>query len=158
MLIDAFEMLYKKHPEWHLTIYGEGELRDMLTKYIAGKELSDVISLPGFAKDIHEIMANAYMYVSSSDYEGISNSMLEALGIGLPCVCTDCPVGGAAMSIKDGESGILTEVGDSKGLYEGMRRMIEDKSFALSVSKASRAINEELTLEKITNMWVETIK
>lgn len=157
MMIDAFEMVYKEHHDYHLSIYGEGELREMLTKYIADKKLSDAISLPGFAKDVHGIMANAYMYVSSSDYEGISNSMLEALGIGLPCVCTDCPVGGAALSIKDGVSGILTKVGDINSLYEGMKRMIEDKDFALSASKASRAINEDLALDKITNMWLETI-
>ena len=158
MLIDAFEMVYKEHPDFHLSIYGEGELREMLTKYIADKKLSGAISLPGFAKGVHVIMANAYMYVSSSDYEGISNSMLEALGIGLPCVCTDCPVGGAALSIKDGVSGVLTKVGDVNGLYEGMKRMIEDKEFALSVSTASRAINGELTLEKITSMWINTTK
>lgn len=158
MLIDAFEMVYKEHPDYHLSIYGEGELREILTKYIADKKLSCAISLPGFAKNVHDIMANSYMYVSSSDYEGISNSMLEALGIGLPCVCSDCPVGGAALSIKDGVSGILTKVGDVIGLYEGMKRMIEEREFALSVSKASRAINDELTLEKITSMWINTTK
>ena len=156
MLIDAYEMLYKEHPEYHLTIYGEGELRGGLTRYIEEKGLSASISLPGFAKDIHDIMANSYMYVSSSDYEGISNSMLEALGIGLPCVCTDCPVGGAALNIKDGVSGILTKVGDAKELYEGMKQIIEDKDFALRVSNASRTIKEELTLEKITAKWVDT--
>lgn len=158
MMIDAFEMLHKDYPEYHLTVYGDGELRDMLTKYIADRSLSDFISLPGFAKNVHSIMAKAYMYVSSSDYEGISNSMLEALGIGLPCVCTDCPVGGASLSIKNGVSGILTKVGDKNSLYEGMRRLIENKQLVKSISSESRLINDILSLDKITAMWIETTK
>lgn len=158
MLIDAFEKLHKDYPEFHLTIYGEGELREYLTNYVSDKGLTEVVSLPGFAKDVHTIMANAYMYVSSSDYEGISNSMLESLGIGLPCVCTDCPVGGAALTIRDGISGILVKVGDTDGLYHGMKRLIEDRELAKRISMTSRSINEEISLEKITEKWIELTK
>ena len=49
-------------------------------------------------------MRDAACFVISSDYEGISNSMIEALAIGIPVVATDCPVGGARMYIKDGVS------------------------------------------------------
>lgn len=158
MMIDAFEKLHADYPEYHLTIYGEGELRENLTKYIECKQLIKSISLPGFAKDIHNIMANAYMYVSSSDYEGISNSMLESLGIGLPCVCTDCPVGGAALNIKNGETGILVKVRDTNGLYKGMKTLIENKELAQKISSASRIVNEILSLEKITAQWVKLTK
>lgn len=158
MMIDAFELLHKIHPEYRLIIYGEGELRDMLTNYIKEKKLLDVITLPGFEKNIHEIMANAYMYVSSSDYEGISNSMLEALGIGLPCVCTDCPVGGASLFIKNGVSGLLTKVGDANDLFINMRRMVEDQVLAQNASNASREINKKLSLEEITSHWVKISK
>lgn len=153
LLINAFGRLHVNHPQYHLTIYGEGELREMLLSYIEKKNLAECVSIPGFAKDIHQIMAQAYMYVSSSDYEGISNSMLEALGIGLPCVCTDCPVGGAGIYIKDGVSGILTKVGNEDELYKGMMSLIEEPSLALSFSKESVKIKETLTLEKVTTLW-----
>lgn len=158
LLIDAFQLLHRDHPDYSLIIYGDGEQREMLSNYIKAKHLSDNVNLPGFAKNIHDIMSNAYMYVSSSDYEGISNSMLEALGIGLPCVCTDCPVGGAAMYIKNGASGILTKVGDVEGLYLGMKRLIENPSLASDMSNASRRINDELSLPKITGKWVNIVK
>ena len=41
-----------------------------------------------------------HFYISSSNFEGISNSMLEAMGMGLPVVCTNCPIGGAGEVIK----------------------------------------------------------
>lgn len=154
LLINSFARIHKEFPDYTLIIYGEGELRHYLQKYIDEKGLTSVIKLPGFAKDIHNIMTQACMYVSSSDYEGISNSMLEALGIGLPCVCTDCPVGGAGMYIKDGKSGILTKVGSEKELYMGMKKLIDEPSLASSFSEESVKIREALTLEKITNMWI----
>ncbi len=154
LLIDAFARIHHEYPMYRLTIYGEGELRNSLQSYIEKKGLTNRISIPGFATNIHQIMMHAYMYVSSSDYEGISNSMLEALGIGLPCVCTDCPVGGAGMYIKDGVSGILTKVGNEDELYRGMKRLIEDPPLGLFFSEESVKVREILTLEKITNMWI----
>lgn len=157
MLISAFDKIHQEFPEYILTIYGEGELRNYLQEYIVKLGLADVVKMPGFAKDIHLIMAKAYMYVSSSDYEGISNSMLEALAIGLPCVCTDCPVGGASTYIRNGISGILTGVGDENGLYRGMRRVITDKNLALKFSDESVKIRKKLTLLRITNQWMDLL-
>lgn len=158
MLIDAFDRLHSEFPEFRLTIYGEGELRGYLTEYIRNKNLFDCVSLPGFTKDIHSVMASAFMYVSSSDYEGISNSMLESMGIGLPCVCTDCPVGGASLCIENGKTGILTKVGDVDDLYKGMKSLIMDPALVKSVSSASRYVNEIFSLEKITAQWVNLFK
>lgn len=155
MLIDAFSVVIKKYPEYKLIIYGEGELRQSLEKKIIQMNLQNSISLPGFTKDIHQIMKNAFMYVSSSDYEGISNSMLEALGIGLPCICTDCPVGGASMFIKNEVNGLLTPVGNTQELATAMIKLIENKDFANKISSNSREINKRLTLEAITKQWID---
>ena len=59
-------------------------------------------------------MNNAMVYVSSSDFEGMSNTMLEAMAMGVPTIATDCPIGGAKTVIKNGENGILTPVGNEK--------------------------------------------
>ena len=158
LLIDAFARLHEEYPSYRLTIYGEGELRIQMQTYIEKKNLGEVIKMPGFAKNIHQIMAQSYMYVSSSDYEGISNSMLESLGIGLPCVCTDCPVGGSAMYIKDGVSGFLTKVGDGEALYQVMKRLLCDRELAENVSENSRQITRQLTLSSITQQWINLVE
>ena len=157
LLIDAFDKLHKEHPDYRLVIYGEGELRRSLTEYIRNRGLSDCISLPGFSTDIHSVMSTAYMYVSSSDYEGISNSMLEALAIGLPCVCTDCPVGGAAMCIDNGKNGLLTKVGDADGLYRGMKMLIENSKLAQVFSLKSKVVNEKFSLMNISRQWIDCV-
>ena len=107
----------------------------------------------GFSSEIHKIMAESAIYVSSSDYEGISNSMLEALAIGIPAVCTDCPVGGARMYIRDGENGYLIPVGDADVMADRMLALMEDKKLGESFSKESVKIREELTDDRIFGMW-----
>ena len=155
MLIDAFALLHKEFPEFRLKIYGTGELKNFLAEYIEKKGLLNFVSLPGFSKDIHSVMKSAYMYVSSSDYEGISNSMLEALGIGLPCICTDCPVGGASMCIENGKNGLLTKVGDVNELFESMKKLVKNPNLASKMSFASQSVNHEYNLERITQKWID---
>lgn len=109
----------------------------------------------GFSTNLYEEMANAKMYVSSSDYEGISNSMLEALGIGLPIIHTDCPIGGAKMFINHEVNGLLVDVGDCEGLYRAMERLVVDSKLAMKCSERSIEINRLISVDIIVRKWVE---
>ena len=93
MLIDAFEIVLQKYPEYRLVIYGDGSEKNNIKQYIINKKLDEYIKLEEFTQNLHEKIKNFAMFVSSSNYEGISNSMLEAMAIGLPTICTDCPCG-----------------------------------------------------------------
>ena len=102
-------------------------------------------------------MKDASIYVSSSNYEGISNSMMEALAMGVPTVCTDCPIGGAALMIKNNINGILIPVNDEEALYKAMEKIIENKEFTEKISSNAIKIKEEYSIEKIVNKWEELI-
>ncbi len=158
MSIDAFSKLHKEYPDYKLIIFGTGVLKDELNNYVRSMGLEKFVEFPGFVKNIIEEIADAGMYISSSDFEGISNSMLEALAMGIPSVCTDCPVGGARMTIKNSENGILIPVGDTEALYEGMKKIIEDKEFAENIAKNAVKIREDLSLKKVVNMWIDVIE
>ena len=97
------------------------------------------------------------MFVSSSDYEGLSNSMLEAMAIGLPTVCTDCPVGGARMVIRDGENGLLVPVGDREALAAAMCRVADDRALAETLSQNGRTLREKLSIGVIADEWERLI-
>lgn len=153
MLISVFSKVHIVHPEIFLEIYGDGPLKKQIEELIRSLHLQEHIKLKGFSKNIHSIMASSLAYVSSSNYEGISNSMLEALGIGLPTICTDCPVGGAAMFIKNYRNGILIPVGDENALYKAMIKIIKDESFRITISKESQKIKDLISESKITEQW-----
>lgn len=155
MLINAYSRIKDSFPEYKLKIFGVGELREELLNQIEHLGLSDRVTIPGFSNDIHTEMANSDLFVIPSDYEGISNSMLEALAIGVPVISTDSPIGGAKMFIKNEENGILIKVRDTDGLVQAMNQILSDKKFAKNLSYEARKIRKDLQSEKIAKIWVE---
>lgn len=158
LLIDAFIMIHNEYPEFVLKIYGDGELEKQIREYISHKKMENKIYVEKFCSDILDKVNESYMFVSSSDYEGISNSMLEAMGIGLPAVCTDCPAGGAGMVIQDGINGQLVPVGDKVKLYEAMKKYIDDPGFCKKISENSVKIREEYSEKNICEEWIKIVK
>lgn len=158
MLVDAFKLISEEYPDYKLIIYGDGSEKINLENYIDSKCLKQQVKLQGFIQNIHNEILNSAMFVSSSDYEGISNSMLEAMGIGLPTICTDCPCGGARMMIENEENGILVPVGNTIALYEAMKKVIENPEFAEKISKNAVKINERLEQNRICRKWMKLIK
>lgn len=158
LLIRSFARLHRDFPEYKLHIYGKGYLENELKKMVQDLGIAESVEFPGFVSDIASRMSKASLYVSSSDYEGISNSMLEAMAIGVPTICTDCPVGGAREMIKNGENGLLVSVGDEEGLYFAMRKVLTDKDLARKLSKNSKNIKEQLSEKVIFESWLNVAK
>ena len=158
MLVQAFSGVHRKYPEYTLEIYGKGELQSALQEQIRSLNAEDYILLKGFTPDIHTIMAEASGFVLSSDYEGLSNSMLEALCIGVPCVCTDCPPGSAREFITSGENGFLSRVGDAQDMEEKICALIENEELAMQFAKKNLAIRKRLDVENVCAEWEKLLR
>lgn len=163
MLVDAFAEFHKDFPDYELDIIGdpvgndaEGYI-DSVIEHIKHHNCENCIHIMPSQKDIHEYIKDYAMFVSSSDYEGMSNSMLEAMAMGLPSVCTDCPAGGARAVIKEGENGLLSPVGDAHAFYLAMKKIAENPELANKLSKNSVKIREEQSVDKIIKKWMELI-
>jgi len=157
LLMDAFALIAPDYPDYTLSIYGEGELKEELLAYADSLGLSERITIHDFDTHIHDKIRDCAMFVSSSDREGISNSMLEALAIGLPTICTDCPAGGARMLIKQRESGIVIPMRDPQAMASAMREIIDNPAFAEKLSKNAVKIREELTVDAIGEQWMKAL-
>ena len=159
LLIGAFSDIHQKYPEYRLEIYGRGEGRDEETvfSYIRQCHLEDCVSVLPFCSDVHLKVLDAAMFVSTSEFEGISNSMLEAMAIGLPCICTDCDGGGAREMIRDGENGLLVPKGNRKAVAEAMEKLIGNPEFAASLGQKATAVRELLDEDKIAEQWIKMI-
>lgn len=157
MLINAFAKVHEKFEDYTLTIYGEGPKLEELKIQVKELGLENSVTFPGYVADVNEQTKDAGIYVSASDYEGISNTMIEALAMGIPTICTDCPVGGAALMIKNNVNGILIPVGDTKALVNAMLKIIENKEFAESIACEAKKVREEYSLEKVCKQWEQVI-
>lgn len=163
MLVDAFAEFHKEFSDYELDIIGDpvGNNADGYVDLVAERiklcNCENHIHIMPSRKEIHDYIKDYAMFVSSSDFEGMSNSMLEAMAMGLPCVCTDCPAGGARAVIKDGENGLLTPVGDAHALYLAMKKIAENPDLATKLSQNSVKIRDEQSVDKIIKKWMELI-
>lgn len=157
MLIKGFKIFSKKHPEYSLVIYGDGYLRNEYIRLISEMELDDKVSLPGFIDDLPEKIYKAAAYVSTSNHEGISNSMLEALGMGVPTIVTDCPIGGSKIFVHTDENGVLIPMGAVDELALALDKIVVDNQYAEKISMNAIKIREKLSKEKICSKWLELI-
>lgn len=157
MLIEAFAQVHAHSPGYTLDIYGEGTLRGKLQELICSLGLENVVFLRGYSSRIHEELAQASLFVLSSDYEGMSNALIEALAIGTPVVSTDHPIGGARAVIRNGENGILTPVGDSSALAVAIMELLKDPERAERMSERAGKIRDDLDSRKITKDWLDMI-
>lgn len=156
-LIECFSLFHRTHPDYVLDIYGTGELEKSIKKKISEKKLGNSIILHGFVKNVHELIKDAGMYVLSSDYEGMPNALLEALAIGLPCISTDCPIGGPKELIENNENGILVKTGNIKEMVSAMTLIADDREKAYKFAENAKKIREKYCLENIVRNWKEIL-
>lgn len=157
LLIEAFRRFNQAHHEWKLDLYGDGPMKEELLRVVHESNLDGSVVFHGNVSAVTEKVAASGMYVSSSNFEGISNSMLEAIAMGVPSVCTDCAGGGARLAIQDGVNGLLTRCGDAAGLAEAMACVADDRVFARRLGKAARDSARRFSPSSIYPLWIEAL-
>ena len=155
MLIKAFSELGEAFNDYKLIIYGEGSYRNELEKYINNLGIKDKVYLPGNINDVINNIKNASIFVLCSNYEGMSNSLLEAMCIGLPVICTK--VSGSKELIINDENGILIDINDEKQLLNALRELLSNKNKCDYLAKNAIKLNNKIDSDTICNEWIEFI-
>lgn len=155
MLIEVFSRIHKDFPETQLTIYGNGSGLAETEVCIRENEVEDCVFLPGSVTDVHEQISDANLFVLSSDYEGLSNALLEAMMLGIPCISTDCA--GSDEYIEDGVNGFLTPVGAPDAMEKAIRKLLQEPALAEEMAKCGMQTVANLEKSRILERWYHTI-
>lgn len=153
MLINAFEKVNQKCPNERLLIYGKGELKEELEYEINKRGLKHNIHLMGLTSDVPKVLSKAKMFILSSDYEGMPNTLLEAMAVGLPCISTDCPCAGPRTIIDHGKDGLLVPIEDEKELARSILLLLEDKNFYNRVCRNAKEKSKIFKPSYIFKQW-----
>lgn len=155
LLLEAFSHFLKDYSDYELHLFGAGELEAELKEQARRLNITDKVVFRGFSSKVKEEIWDSAMFVLSSDYEGISNSMIEALAMGVPVVSTDCPIGGSRMYIQDHVNGLLTPVGDAQALSRAMCEVAGNEELAKKLSQNGVKIKEAYRLGKIADRLLQ---
>ena len=158
LLIRAFSALEKSFPDWRLIIYGEGIARDDLQYEVENLGLTSKISLPGFSKDIHEVMHRAPVFVMSSLYEGMPNALIEALCAGCACVTTNFDGGATSILVRDGDNGLVVPNDDTDAMADALRRLMLSEDLRRTLGQSAARLREKFNARKIALQWVDYLE
>ena len=157
MMIEAFARVSEEFPEWKLVIYGEGPERDSLESLVSSFrfQVSSRISLPGRSENIIDELNRSEIFAFSSDYEGMSNAVVEAFCVGLPIITTK--VSGTEDFIKENKNGFLLERNDVDGMEMAMRKLMSDENLRISIGENNRQQANIFKIEHIFLQWENVV-
>ncbi|MDR6193708.1 glycosyltransferase family 4 protein [Siphonobacter sp. SORGH_AS_0500] len=134
LLIKAWEIVNKKHPDWKLRIVGEGDQKEQLYQQVNDLILSDSIEFVAPSLHVIDHFKEAALFVMSSRYEGLPLILIEAKCFGLPIVSFDCDTGPRQIIINK-QDGILIEPQNYIKLADAIIDLMGNVNLRINYSK-----------------------
>ncbi len=155
MLIKAYAKVAPLFPDLQLVIYGEGPLRAELESLVSSFKLQDRVQLPGRTEHVIDEMRKSKIFCFSSDYEGMSNALLEAICVGLPVITTN--VSGASELVQNGVNGFIVDVRNEEQMVYAMNILLSDADLMTRFSSVNRSQASKYSIDTIVNQWEHLI-
>ena len=146
-MLQAFAAVRRRGHDLNLLILGQGELKAQIEAQIEQLELTDHVSLAGFAANPYAYISKARMFVLSSQWEGLPTVVMEALACGTPVVSTDCPSGPYEILDK-GAFGELCPVNDAIALADAIERSLSKPVDSQRLKDRAKIYAADLAIDK----------
>jgi len=168
-LIKAFKLI-KENKDIRLIIMGDGGDRQKLQELIDKLNLKEKVELVGFVKNPYSYLAKADIFVLPSLWEGLPNTLLEAMVCGLPVVSTDCLAGPREVlapdsdfrnrmseGIEKAEFGILVPMKDENNLAKALSILLEDDELRGHYKQKSLERSKDFEASKILEKYKKAL-
>lgn len=151
MLIDAWQIVQIKHPDWILKIYGNGNKEDFYSR-IEKNNCQDTCFLYDAVSDLSAKLVEGSIFAFSSRFEGFGMVITEAMACGVPPVAFACPCGPVDI-ISNGINGLLVPPNDIEALADKINYLIENEGYRKEMGKFARKRAERFKIEIIAEEW-----
>jgi glycosyltransferase involved in cell wall biosynthesis len=152
LLLRAFAACRDRHPDWTLTILGDGKERQRLEALAKELGITAHVRLPGTVADPTPVLRRADLFVLSSRFEGFPNALLEAMALGVPVVATDCAGG----IVRHDVDGLLVPRDDPSALADAMAVLMDDEPRRLRLSERAADVITRFEVHHVMGIW-ETV-
>lgn len=155
LLIEAASQSGCLKHDWHIAMLGEGPRRPKIQQLIDTKDLSDRITLVGFAGNLGDWYQRADLFVMTSSFEGFPNTLLEALSYGVPSIAFDILTGPKELSDGGTRLLLLPDQDHVATLRNGLTSLIADPARREELRRAALRTNEDYAEDRILAQWDE---
>lgn len=157
LFLRAAALLARRHSDLRFVVAGDGSAREGLVRVAQELGIAQVVRFAGMCDDVAAVLGSFDILVHTSNHEGLSNSLLEAMAAGLPVVATR--VGGAAELVCDGRTGLLVRPGALEEVVAAVERLLEDATLrvALGCSAAER-VRRDFSVERMIEGMVRVYR
>lgn len=157
LAIKAMKIIHCKYPDYKMVFWGDGDDLNLAKKLARELLPEDCIAFKGVSGNVLNDIKDSEIYLLTSDYEGIPNTLIEAMSLGMPCVSTDCSPGGARLLLGNSEYGIIVPCGDADAISRAVIKLIENKDLSADYGNKAKNSLDRFSVEKIMRNWDEYI-
>lgn len=157
VVVKAFAEVKKEYPDARLDLVGDGPLEGEVRRLVAELKLSDV-NFTGVAsrQNIGKYYDDADIFINASWLDNMPVSVIEAFGCGTPVVTTSPE--SIPYLVENERTGLLSAVGDEKGLAANVIRLLREPEFATTLAKNAFEESRKYTWEVVREQWVEVYR
>ena len=157
LLVKAFAQVCDTHPEWTLTILGEGEMRGELEDLCSQLQLQERVYMPGVVRNIDAHLRKADIFALSSRFEGFPVTLCEAMACGVPVIAADC-LSGPREIVHNGVDGLLVVSENVDALAVGLDMLMSDPVKRQYFSHYAPRVLDRFGVEPVMAMWDGAIR
>lgn len=158
LLLRAFKLVLDHRQDYKLLLVGGGEDLSKLQSIARDLEISGHVEFTGFTKDVNKYLLDSRIFVMTSDFEGMPNSLMEAMALGMPSISTDCDPGGARYLINNYQNGIVVEKGNVEDICKAILFFIDNEDKRISCGIEARKTMEKFDEISISDKWDNAIR
>jgi glycosyltransferase involved in cell wall biosynthesis len=136
-MLDVADLVRRRLPKVRFVMVGTGQLEDEIRRSAHARDLDRTVVFTGFRDDAPRLVSGFDVFAMSSEFEGLSVAVIEALALGIPAVVT--AVGGMPEVVNDGEQGYVVPPGDTSMLAERLVTLLQDRPLRRRMGEAGRA-------------------
>lgn len=161
LLLDTFASIQDR-TEARLCICGSGPLLEKMRRQAERLGVAHRVQFAGFCENIFAWMARARIFVLTSDHEGSPTALIEAQGLGIPAISTDCPTGPGEI-IEHGKTGLLVPTGDQEALADALLELLSnpercDEMGAAAKQRTRRHFSAEKCVGQLSELLSEVAR
>jgi len=158
--LDTAGLLVEKGIPARYFIIGEGKLEEQLKDYADDKGLNEHVIFTGFRNDIPEILPELDIFLVTSETEGLSTSILDAIACKVPVVATNA--GGIPEIIEHNVTGMLGGIKQPETLADGILTILSNETLreeiVTNASEKLKGFTKETTAEKTLQIYLDAFE